>query len=145
MPRSAPKKVNILLALLVVIAAGFLAIRAPNPNRLHEEKQTRFMMDTYVTIYGIGPQNITSRAVTAALDIMGEVDKKFNPYNEKSPVYAFNKENIPITDREVAGLVRTALEVSRETGGKFDINVLPLSELWGFSTYSEKPPHLPSN
>ncbi|MDP2646846.1 MAG: FAD:protein FMN transferase [Desulfobacterales bacterium] len=115
-------------ALLLVL----LGIRYYNLYRFHLEKQTRFMMDTYVTIYAVGPQGRSVEAVNAALDRMQEVDVKFNALNPVSPVYAFNHRGVPIADPEILEIVRLALQIARESDGAFDITVQPLIELWGF-------------
>ena len=122
------------MAFLLVgaLVAASLVVRIYNARRFHLEKQTRFMMDTFVTIYAVGPQKLTSRAIDLALDRMQEVDTKFNMFNPESPVYAFNHEGVPISDPEIVAVIRVALEVARESEGAFDITVAPLLELWGF-------------
>lgn len=106
-------------------------------------KQTRFLMSTYVTIHAHGTEDTVERAIGLALDRMQEVDAKFNRLNAKSPVYGFNHAGTRIGDPEILGLIRTALGVSRTSGGAFDISVAPLIDLWGFS--SEKPRLPPGN
>lgn len=134
------KKVKLLGASIAVLFIGLLAVRIYNSYRFHLEKQTRFMMDTYVTIYAVGPEKITSRAIDLALDRMQEIDTKFNILNPRSPLYAFNHKGVPISDQEIIEVVRLALKVSRESDGAFDITMSPLTELWGF--YGDSP-HLP--
>lgn len=132
-----------LKTIFIIIAALFAllwGIRIYNGYRHHAEKETRFMMDTYVTIYAIGHQKVTSKAVSLALDRMQQIDVKFNSLNPKSPIYAFNHQSTPISDAEILNLVRLAINISKESGGAFDITVAPLVELWGF--YG-KSPHLP--
>ncbi len=107
-----------------------------NAQRFYVEKQTRFMMDTYVTITAIGPKQIVSKAVDLAFNRMQEIDVKFSLFNPKSQVYAFNHKNEPITDPEIIELIKVGLEVSKESGGAFDITVAPLLELWGFNSKS---------
>ncbi len=118
--------------LVAVVVIGLLAVRIYNSRRLHLEKQTRFMMDTYVTIYAVGPKKVTSRAIDLALDRMQEIEAKFNILNPKSPLYAFNHRGEPVSDQEILDVVRLALQVSHESGGAFDITISPLVELWGF-------------
>jgi FAD:protein FMN transferase len=125
------------LILFAVILAGLFAIRQYNLYRFHLEKQMRFMMDTYVTVYTIGPKTKTLPAINAALDRMQAVDAKFNSRNPGSPVYAFNVQNAPITDREILDVVTLALQIAKDTDGAFDITVEPLIELWGF--YGDSP------
>jgi thiamine biosynthesis lipoprotein len=68
---------------------------------------------------------------------MEDIDRRFNALNPLSPVYQFNKNSIPIADRDIVDLVRTALDVAERTDGAFDITVYPLVELWGF--YAKAP------
>ena len=127
--------VGVLLPALAL--AGLFAFRQYNLHRFHLEKQVRFMMDTYVTVYAVGPKTKTLPAVNAALERMQAVDDKFSSRNPQSPVFAFNHRNEPITDREVLDLVGLSLQVARDTSGAFDITVAPLIELWGF--YGDSP------
>ncbi len=131
-----------LLAVLLpaVIMAALFATRQYNLYRFHLEKQIRFMMDTYVTVYAIGPKAKTLPAINSALDRMQAVDAKFNSRNPRSQVNAFNNRNAPITDREILDIVKLALQISKDTDGAFDITVAPLIELWGFY---DKSPRLP--
>ncbi len=136
------KKLKIVFIVILAVFALLWGIRSYNGRRSHVEKETRFMMDTYVTIYAVGPKEITSKAISLALDRMQEIDVKFNSLNPKSPIYAFNHSGETITDPEIIDLIKVALGVSKETDGAFDITVAPLLEVWGFYT---KSPHLPQN
>lgn len=131
------KKMKAALILVVVLIAALFAFRYYNRYRYHLEKQTRFMMDTYVTIYAVGPKSITSPAINLAMNRMQEIDKKFNSLNPDGPIYAFNHKGIPISDEEILHVVALALEIARESDGLFDITVAPLIEIWGF--YGDSP------
>lgn len=133
---------KIIIVFIVIFSLGMVGIRIYNDHRLHVEKETRFMMDTFVSISAVGPKEISTPAISAALDRIQEIDVKFNAVNPKSPVYAFNKKGSAITDPEILDLVRLALKISKETAGAFDITVYPLTELWGFNGNS---PHLPAD
>lgn len=126
------KKLKIVFILITILAAGLWLLNLYNADSCHFEQQTRFMMDTYVTISALGPKQIASSAVNSALERMQEIDVKFNLLNPKSPIYAFNQKAEAIADPQILGLIRTGLEVSKESGGAFDITVAPLVELWGF-------------
>lgn len=132
-----PKKLMPALILVAVLLAVPFAIRFYNLYQYHLEKQTRFMMDTYVTIYAVGPQRISSPAINLAMNRMQEIDVKFNALNPESPVYAFNHKGLPISDPEILGVVRSALQIARDSDGLFDITVAPLIETWGF--YGDSP------
>ena len=134
------KKLKIVFLIIIVLFTGIWVIRLHNGRRFHLEKETRFMMDTYVTVYALGPKKVTAKAVSLALDRMQEIDVKFNALNPRSPVYAFNHHNIPISDTEITGLVGIALKASKETKGAFDITVAPLLELWGFYSKAYRVP-----
>ena len=131
------KKAKFIFIIAGILFAVLFGVRTYNSYRFHLEKQTRVMMDTYVTVYAVGPEKLTSRAVTAALDRMEEVDGKFDILNPKSPLYAFNNEGTPISDSEIVDLVKLALNVSRDSDGAFDITISPLISLWGF--YGDHP------
>ena len=135
------KKLTLPLLLVIALFFFLLGYRYYNLYRFHLEKRTRFMMDTYVTIYAIGPKSISLPAINSALNRMQEVDTKFNSQNPLSAVYAFNHQGVPITDGEILEVVHLALQIAQDSDGAFDITVAPLIDLWGF--YG-KSPHLPT-
>ncbi len=106
-------------------------------NRFHLEREMRFIMDTYVTIYAAGPSSGTRPAIDAALDRMEAVDAKFSISNTESPVYLFNEQGTPITDTEILDIVQAALHITLDSEGAFDITAAPIIELWGF--YGDSP------
>ncbi|NQV18960.1 MAG: FAD:protein FMN transferase [Armatimonadetes bacterium] len=134
------KKVLIVfLSLIVIVFIAFFLWKNSNKNeKIH--KQTRFLMDTYCTIQAVGPVKATNRAISKALDRIEEIDDKFNVTKPVSPIFDFNKKNIPITDTEIISLVQIALDVSRESDGAFDITIFPLIKLWGFYSDSTAVP-----
>ncbi len=129
----------VLLALAIVAALACLTLRSRPESALQQE--TRFLMDTCVTIKTAGGSQ-ARRAITKALDRMAEINVKFNALDSRSPIYRFNHENLPIEDPEIIALVETANVVSRQTDGAFDITVYPLVKLWGF--YKDCIPAVPS-
>jgi len=126
------KKLKPIFIIIIVVFAGLWAVRSYNASRFHVEKETRFMMDTYVTIYAVGQKTVTSKAINLALNRMQEIDTKFNSLNPRSPVYAFNHRGEPVSDNEIISLIQIALKISEESSGAFDISIAPLAELWGF-------------
>ncbi|MDO9265143.1 MAG: FAD:protein FMN transferase [Desulfosalsimonadaceae bacterium] len=125
------------LFIIILLTACGMGIRQYNLYRFHLEKDVRLMMDTYVSIYAIGPAKVTKPAIDLAFKRMAQIDAKFSIQNPKSPLYAFNHYGAPVSDKEILHVVRTALEISQKTGGAFDITVCPLIEAWGF--YGETP------
>lgn len=119
-------------ASVVLLAAG-----CRRPDTVALRKQTRLMMDTYVTIQATGPTRTADKAIEAAFRRLEEISHKFNFLDSTSPVHAFNVDNVPLTDPEVVEVVQAAVAVSEASGGAFDITVRPLVELWGF--YGDHP------
>lgn len=134
------KKTFRIFGVIALVCLGLWSIKQANLGMLPAEKETRLMMGTYVTVIALGPKETATKAINLAFIRMQEIDVKFNPINPQSPVYAFNRRNKPITDPEIIGLVRRALEISKESAGAFDITVSPLSELWGFYAKSLRIP-----
>ncbi|MDD5595503.1 MAG: FAD:protein FMN transferase [Candidatus Omnitrophica bacterium] len=134
------KKLKIVLIIIIAVFAGLWSIRLYNSRRFHLEKETRFMMDTYVTLYAIGPKEITSHAISLALNRMEEIAVKFNALDSRSPIYAFNKNGEALSDSEIVALVRRGLEISKQSKGAFDMTIAPLLELWGFYDKSFRVP-----
>lgn len=124
----------IFAAVVVVTMLAYLGLK--NHGKTAVRKQTRFLMDTYVTIQA-PDGNGAQQALEKAMDRIEKIDVKFNALNTNSPIYRFNNGNPAIDDPEIVALVTTANEVSRQTEGAFDITVYPLMELWGF--YEQNP------
>lgn len=122
---------------VLVLFLSSLAVRSYNMHRYHVEKQTRFMMDTFVTLYAVGPESVAAAAVKAAFERMQEVSERFNHLDPKGPIYAFNIAGTPITDPEIVYVAQTALDIAEKSGGAFDITIEPLIDLWGF--YGDNP------
>ena len=133
-------KVKIIALGIIFLAISLWLVRLRHDREFHLEKQMCVMMDTYVTIYAGGPKKVVLGPMRLARKRMQEVEEKFSAFNLKSPVYAFNHDGTPITNPEILGVVRTALSISRDSGGAFDITIFPLSVLWGFATKTPKVP-----
>ena len=123
--------------LSLIVPAVLLAAACRQQNAVALRKQTRLMMDTYVTIQAAGPAKSADKAIEAAFGRLEEISHKFNFLDSTSPVHAFNVDNVPLTDPEVVDVVKAAAAVSEASGGAFDITVRPLVELWGF--YGDHP------
>jgi thiamine biosynthesis lipoprotein len=129
---------NVRLAVVVAVigAVSWLTISRQH-NRV--ERRTRFLMDTQCTIQVLGG-NEAGRAAVRALDRMQALAIKLNALDPESPLHAFNREGSPVADGEVVELMETALRVSADSGGAFDVTVFPLVELWGFHGGSPRVP-----
>ncbi len=133
-PRPAAPRRSYLVArgaLFAALAAGIL-LPSCRQGKPEPRKQTRLIMDTYVTIVAVGPSAKTDKAIDLAFDRLDEINKKFNHLDSTSPVFTFNQGSGPLTDSEIVGVIAGAEAVSEASGGVFDITVEPLVRLWGF-------------
>ena len=121
---------------LIIITLILLTINCVLNDPEPIQSQTRFLMDTYCTIQVPGNIEVLG-AIEQAFNRIEEIDEKFNALNPESPVYDFNNGNTAITDEEIVALVNTALQISEKSGGKYDVTIFPLIDLWGF--FSESP------
>ena len=123
--------------LLLVVFVALLPVASCRSGAPAMRKQTRLMMDTYVTIEVLASAPSADSAIEASFARLEEISRKFNHLDSTSPVYAFNIRNVPLTDPELVEVVRAAVAVSEASGGAFDITVEPLVRLWGF--YGDHP------
>ena len=119
------KRLLSLLLLTVVILAGC------GKSKNTVQKQTRFLMDTYVTIQIPGDVSVLP-VIENAMTRIEEVENKFNILNERNALFGFNQHDEPVRDEEILKLIDLALRVGQQTDGAFDITVYPLIKEWGF-------------
>jgi len=117
----------------LILLAVLFACRSEDPV---SRTRSRVLMGSYVTITASG----ADAAVEKAFARLQDINRRFNFRDSTGPLYGFNLRDEPFADAEIAGVIRTALEVGAATGGAFDITVQPLVELWGFYTGGSDPP-----
>lgn len=61
-----------------------------------------------------------------------KVDNSLSPFNDQSVITAINQNKDVEPDEMFLAVFNKAMEISRETGGAFDITVAPLVNAWGF-------------
>ncbi len=132
---------KIFLLILIIATVTGTAFWIMRGSQATLEQQRRVMMTTYVTIYAYGKKPAVSKAIDRAFQRMQEVTDKFNAHNPDSPLYAFNQNGTPIKDQELLKVIKIALDISKQSGGAFDITVFPLVKLWGF--YGEDSEQIP--
>jgi len=59
-------------------------------------------------------------------------DQSLNPFRESSIISKINRNEQVMPDSFFLKVFRKSMEVSRRTGGKFDITISPLINAWGF-------------
>ncbi|MEZ5420353.1 MAG: FAD:protein FMN transferase [Vicinamibacterales bacterium] len=131
---------GVLAAALTCGAAALAAQSTPLTTRVH-----RFMMGTSMTMEVSGADAATrGDAIEEAFAAIAEVDRLMSNYRADSELARVNREAaaapIPVS-APLFSVLSAAREVSRRSGGAFDITVGPLMKLWGFF---RKQPHVPT-
>jgi len=122
----------------IALLAAVLASCSANPESC---EATVFAMDTVMSLKVFGKE--AQAAVSEAEEKLYSLDALLSAAREDSEVSKINKSaGSPVpASGPVIEQISAALEVSRRSGGAFDISVLPLVELWGFGSEN---PHVPS-
>jgi FAD:protein FMN transferase len=94
--------------------------------------QEIFAMDTYMTVTAYGDN--AQKGVTDAIAEIERLDSLLSIGKEDSEISKLNKSGSAALSDDTAVMVTKALDLYKSTGGAFDITVLPLMELWGFTT-----------
>ena len=69
-----------------------------------------------------------------------KVDAEFSMFNDTSTVARINRGEHPRLSESFCEIFRLAEQVSKNTGGAFDITVAPLVNAWGFGFKNEQMP-----
>ncbi|MBI4976140.1 MAG: FAD:protein FMN transferase [Spirochaetes bacterium] len=118
--------IRVLLSALGTIVA-FSCVQSPRDR----VTRARFLMDTYCSIT-IPAAEHAQESLDAAFARMEAVERSFNVHTNTSPLYAFNKSGVPVTDSEIVTAMESVLDVCRDSGGAFDCTVFPIVDAWGF-------------
>jgi len=102
-----------------------------------------FLLDTTVTITLYDYDGNSAEIINECFELCRDYEKIFSRTIEGSDIYKINhsKGGTVEVDPETALLLNKALEYCELSEGKFDITVLPLSELWDFKS---EEPQIPS-
>jgi FAD:protein FMN transferase len=110
---------------------------------LARHEQRRLMMGSFGSVAAYAPDASVDAALTTALDEMQRVDALMSHYKPDSEVSRVTGlagvEALPV-HADTLHVIQTAQDISRETGGAFDITVAPLVKLWGFFSHEARVP-----
>ena len=99
-----------------------------------------FAMDTYMTVTAYGEN--AEKAVNEVLEEIKRLDDLLSAGNDKSEISILNKNGSASLSDDSRYLYEKADRIYRETGGAYDITILPLMKLWGFQ---DGDPSLPTD
>lgn len=113
--------------LLLLVVAGVAIIIAHSSKRRYVSDEGQVFGTYYHITYAY------SHSLQAEIDSrLAMVDASLSPYNPRSIITAVNNNRDVRVDTMFRHVFTLAEEVSRETGGAFDITVAPLVNAWGF-------------
>lgn len=111
--------INLTLVLLVLCSC------APQEN-----KDTRFLLDTVVTLTA----SCDSDTLDGAFELCEKYENLLSRTKENSDIYKLNASTGFIeVDTHTANIIRQAIYFGDLSGGKFDITIYPVSSLWDFN------------
>lgn len=121
--------------LTAVLCSGFFLYS--REKRYDFTEKSFISMDTVITekIYG---EN-SSAFISPVFSIVTGLDDTISRFNESSAVYALNTKG-ETSDRAVAEILNSILQISEDTDGAFDVTVGELSDLWSIGKEGEKIP-----
>lgn len=108
-------------------------------NSTDPETEQSFLLDTVVSITYYN--NADREAVLGAMELCRDYELVFSRTDSRSELYRLNENDRMTVSEPLLTVLETALDYCRNSGGKFDITMGGISDLYRFS--GEKP-HLPT-
>lgn len=121
------KKILIALAVVAAVAAAAIFFASSN-----EVKSEFFAMDTFVSakVKGFAAKDAAGGIST----LVRELDsKQLSRYTSGSEISRINSEAETVLSNEMRDYITELLEVGKMSGGKFDIALGAVSDLWSFN------------
>lgn len=121
------KKILIALAVVAAVAAAAIFFASSN-----EVKREFFAMDTFVSakVKGFAAKDAAGGIST----LVSELDsKQLSRYTSGSEISRINSEAETVLSDEMRDYITELLEVGKMSGGKFDIALGAVSDLWSFN------------
>lgn len=121
------KKILIALAVVAAVAAAAIFFASSN-----EVKREFFAMDTFVSakVKGLAAKDAAGGIST----LVRELDsKQLSRYTSGSEISRINSEAEAVLSDEMRDYITELLEVGKMSGGKFDIALGAVSDLWSFN------------
>ncbi len=127
--------------LLAGIGILLLYIVCGKRTALREFEKQAFYFDTVISLKFYAKEN-GDELMQHCLEMCRDMEDTFSRTKEDSELYQINHrtENEVEVSEEMAQLISLGLEYYEKSGGKFDITVAPLSELWDFKSEDAQVP-----
>lgn len=131
--------------LFLTIGGLYYRVRTERLNRNSpgkEVRETRFYMDTFVEIIIVSPDKKKAReAMNEAFAVFGELERKFSFYNSHNLLQDTNsRSEVPVSDIDLEAVLSRGFEFAGKTGGRFDITLGAVKQLYPIGKENPKPP-----
>ncbi len=104
---------------------------------------SRPLLGTIVTLKAVARPVAARSAFEAAFSEIARIESVMSPYRRGADIFRINEAAAGAAvsvSRETLSLINRSLEVSRQTGGAFDISFAGLAGLWNFKAANFRPP-----
>ncbi len=126
------------LVLLLALLLALTACQHGDGSTQQRQEKIVYAMDTVMRLTAYG--DAAEAGLEAAEAEIFRLESMLDPYDSASELYALNTGEIHTVSTELALLLETCRFYYEDTAGAFDPTVLPLMDLWGFSTDSPAVP-----
>ena len=132
------RRILICLLILIQLTACTRPVAASDPEA--DEREVRYLeaMDTFMTLTACGTHR--SEALDAAEAEIRRLDALLSVGRTDSEISTLNRAGSGTLSADSRAMVAQALKLYEDTDGCFDITVLPLMELWGFTSGDHRVP-----
>lgn len=126
-----------LLCILLVLTGLPAAGCGTQKSKEMEASGTGMYFDTVVDIRIFGPDAET--LLQGCFDLCEDAEKTLSAHRVDSELYQLNHRDTQSVEvsEELAACISRGIDCAEMSGGKFDITILPLRELWDFEANSE--------
>lgn len=122
--------------IIFLISLIFLFFVSCSNQKIEKYEESRFLFGTYIKIIVYEKDlDLAKNVVSEAFQEIERIDNKYNSKVEGSLVYKLNKGEIKEIELDAEGqkIFKEVENAYNLSGGKFDITISPLLELWGFT------------
>ena len=116
---------------IILIVIFFILVGISGVVNMFSYTATEYVLDTMctVTAYGLN----SKKAVMDSVETLKNIESKLNVHSENSDISNFNRNKNATFEKDIFNMLKTAIKVSEDTMGAFDITVKPLVDLWNIN------------
>lgn len=137
------KQAGVAVFMTILLMTGcFLSSSSENRGEEESGETEFFAMNTYLTFQAYGEAGTIGNALKEAQERVEELEKKWSVTNPDSEIYKLNhsKERSAVLSNDTAEVIRFALSMAEETGGRLEPTIYPVLRAWGFTTEDNRIP-----